>query len=113
MGELGNNKGRDGGLRMADVTYTEALVALNNRLDGLVEMARVQEETQQLVRDMNGFVREHGQVIAAHEQWITGHELRHEGVDKDQRRLSNRVWALGGGSGILAAVAMLLQAFGK
>ena len=67
------------------------------------------EDVYALVLKTNGFSREHGKILAAHRQWLENHDEVHKARDKDFRTLSSRVWLLGGSSGLLAGVAMILQ----
>lgn len=81
---------------------------LGEKIDGLASSSR-QEEILNSVNEINGYVRDHGEILAGHQQWMESHDKVHEGQDKDFRSLSSRVWILSGGSGLLAAVAMILQ----
>jgi len=98
-------------------SYTEALQELIKKIDllagtaGSVTTGSIgrQEEILTAVSQVNGFVREHGEMLAAHQQWLESHGEAHTAKDKDFRTLSSRVWVLGGGTGILATVAMILQ----
>ena len=76
-----------------------AIGALKERLDAIYT----------LVLATNGFARDHGEMLAAHGQWIEGHEKEHTKLEKDVRTISSRMWLLSGGTGILAAVASVLQ----
>lgn len=67
------------------------------------------EDVHALVQQTNGFVREHGQMLSAHQQWIESHNQSHIKVEKDMHILSSRVYTLSGGSGLLAIVATILQ----
>jgi len=91
---------------MADTEYTAALQLLTTKIDALADSATRREE---MLVAINGHVREHGETLATHTEWILGHTQRHEDISADMHSLSSKVWALGGGSGILAALAMVLQ----
>jgi len=77
---------------MAKQTYTEALQEILDRLEAggtsavvaarLDEIARRQDETIVLLRKLNGSVREHGQALAQHSQWIADHQQAHTVLDK-------------------------------
>ena len=69
------------------------------------------EDIYSLVLKINGFAREHGEILAAHRQWMESHSEIHIAQDKDFRTLSNRVWVLSGGSGLLSVIATILQFF--
>lgn len=73
------------------------------------KFASHQEEILAAVNQINGYVREHGEILAAQGQWVKSHSDVHVAQDKDFRTLSNRVWVLSGGSGLLAVVAAILQ----
>ena len=71
-------------------------------------IAKIDTQTELLTK-INGYVREHGEELAANKQWIWGHKQTHEDIDKDMRTLSNRLWILSGGTGTLSIVATILQ----
>lgn len=81
---------------------------LDAKLDKVASRDR-QEEIQTTVNLIGGYVKDHGEVLAGHKQWIESHGEAHTARDRDFRALSNRVWILSGGSGLLATVAMILQ----
>jgi hypothetical protein len=91
---------------MADTEYTAALQMLITRIDAQDTAAARREE---LLTKINGFVRDHGEQLAAQKQWIWGHKQTHEALDKDVHNLSNRLWILSGGTGVLSVVAAILQ----
>jgi len=98
---------------MSDLSLFEALEKLGKdidaRIDGLASRDQ-QEEIHNTVDQINGYVRSHGELLAAHQQWMISHDKVHETQDKDFRSLSSRVFLLSGGSGLLATAAMILQA---
>lgn len=67
------------------------------------------DDIHRLVLATNGFAREHGELLSAHGQWIGGHEKDHIKIERDIQTLSNRLWVLSGGSGVLAVIATILQ----
>jgi len=91
---------------MPDTEYTAALQQLTSKIDALADSGARREV---LLTTLNGHVREHGEALATHTEWILGHNQRHEDLSKNMNSLSNKVWTLSGGSGILAAIAMVLQ----
>ena len=93
---------------MSDSSYTEALLELSTKIDQLAVVGR-QEEILAALSQINGYVREHGEVLASHSQWMASHDKVHVAQDGDFRTLSSRVWLLSGGSGLLAIVATILQ----
>lgn len=91
---------------MADTEYTAALQMLITRIDAQDTAAARREE---LLTKINGYVRDHGEQLAAHKQWIQGHKQIHTTLDRSVHNLSNRLWILSGGTGILSVVAAILQ----
>lgn len=81
-------------------------LASRDQIDGLGNQV---EKIQATVDQINGYVRVHDADLAAQKQWMESHDKAHVIQDKDFRSLSSRVFLLSGGSGLLAAVAMLLQ----
>lgn len=69
------------------------------------------EDVYALVLKINGFARDHGEMLSAHQQWMEGHEKGHVKIEKDIQTLSSRMWVLSGGTGLLAVVASILQFF--
>jgi len=78
------------------MSYTSALEAIQKRLDSLTVitpevggallarldmLAGQQGETNNLLRAMNGRIRENSQAVAAHTQFITDHEEVHKTQD--------------------------------
>lgn len=98
---------------MNDEELTEAIVAQTSQLEKILvagmERAQRQEEILAAITRMNGFVRNHGEALAAHQQWMESHDEVHRTRDKDFRTLSNRVWALAGLDAGLALAAMAIQ----
>lgn len=90
-------------------SYTDALLDLSTKIGVLAGCAGRQEEILLAVSEINGYVREHGEVLAAHQQWIESHQDKHVARDRDFRALSSRVWTISGGSGLLAIAATVLQ----
>ena len=78
-----------------------AIASLRERVDDIYK----------IVVATNGFAREHGEMLSAHRQWIKGHENDHTKIEKDMRTMSSRMWALSGGTGILAVASAILQFF--
>jgi len=93
-------------------TYTEVLQDLSAKIDGLGELASRQKEILAALNQINGNVRTHGETLAANQQWIEGHTQIHTTLNNRVRVISNRLWVLSGGTGILAAIALVLQAIG-
>ena len=91
---------------MADTEYTAALQTLIAKLDAQDTAALRREK---LLTKINGYVRDHGEQLASHKQWIWGHKQTHEALDKNVHNLSNRLWILSGGTGVLSVVATILQ----
>ena len=67
------------------------------------------DDIHRSVLTMNGFARDHGELLSAHGQWIKGHEKDHVKIEGDIQTLSSRLWLLSGGSGVLAVIATILQ----
>ena len=100
-------------------TYTEVLQDLSAKIDGLGELASRQCPTAPHIKEIlaalnkiNGNVRTHGEILAANQQWIEGRAQIHSALVDQVRVISNRLWVLSGGTGILAAIALVLQAIG-
>ena len=93
---------------MTDIECDPTLQLILSKLDSLAISADRRED---MLLKINGHVREHGEQLAAHQEWIKGHTNTHNTLDNNMQTLSNRVWALSGGSGILAVVATILQIF--
>jgi hypothetical protein len=87
-------------------------VDLGEKIDTLADLAGQQEEILAAVNRINGHVRAHGEQLAANQQWIEGHTRTHTTLDKRVHVLSNRLWVLSGGTGVLAAIALVLQTLG-
>lgn len=98
---------------MNNAELTEAIEAqtlqLKRILDAGMERAQRQKEILGTVTRMNGFVRDHGETLAAHQQWMESHDSVHVTRDGDFRTLSNRVWALAGLDAGLALAAIVIQ----
>ena len=82
-----------------ELQRSSAIGSLGGRLDDIYA----------LVLKINGFAREHGEMLSAHQQWVESHEREHIKVEKDMHTLSARMWALSGGTGLLVIVAEILQ----
>jgi len=91
---------------MSDTEYTTTLQTLIAKIDAQDTAATRREE---LLTKINGYVREHGKQLATHTEWIHGHRRSHVALNKDVRSLSNRLWILSGGTGILSIAATILQ----
>jgi chromosome segregation ATPase len=98
---------------MNKLSYTQALLELSAKIDQLADLASRQEEILTAVNQINGRVRDHGELLAAHQQWRTGHEAEHSDLDGRLRTLGSRLWAVGGGGGLLGLLATILQFLGK
>jgi len=98
---------------MNTIELTGAIAVQTAQLEKILlsgmERAQRQEEILAAVTKVNGYVRDHGETLAAHSQWMESHGKVHITQDKDFRALSGWVWKLGGGSGLLAIVATILQ----
>lgn len=94
---------------MNKISYTDALLELGAKIDALTDCVGRQEEILLAVSKINGHVREHGEALAANQQWIKGHKKEHQVLDSRVQTLGNRVWVLSGGTGLLAIVASVLQ----
>ena len=93
------------GATVAKLSYAEALEKVLDRLDeaaispggGAALLARLDgidkrgEETVDLLNRLNGHVREHGQQLAAHGEWMKSHQSIHKGMDTRLDRLSNKI----------------------
>ena len=71
-------------------------------------IAKIDTQTE-LLMAINGYVREHGEQLAANKQWIWGHKETHEKIDKDMHTLSSWLWKLSGGTGLFAILATVFQ----
>lgn len=81
-----------------------------HRIDCGVEAFKERlDDIYALMLKLNGFVRRHGETLAAHSQWLDTHEQEHEKAEREMRTLSSRLWALGGGGGLLGLIATILQ----
>ena len=89
-----------------DKEYTTTLHVLITKIDGLAASADRREE---LLTKINGYVRDHGEQLAANKQWIWGHKQTHDDLETNIHTLSNRLFLLSGGTGILSIVATILQ----
>jgi len=95
---------------MDNAEFTVALTAQTAQLERILAAGtQRQEDILTAVTRMNGFVRDHGNTLAAHQQWIESHDDVHKTREKDYRTLTNRVWALVGVDTSLAAIAILVQ----
>ncbi len=98
---------------MDNAEFAAALTAQTAQLEKILaagtERSQRQEDILIAVTRMNGFVRDHGEGLAAHQQWIESHDDVHKTREKDYRTLTNRVWALVGIDTGLAAIAILAQ----
>ena len=98
---------------MADKEYIAALQALTAKIDGLIIAGDLRdtagERREDILNAINGYVREHGELLAAHTEWFRGHKKVHEVLDKNLHTLSNRLFAISGGTGLLAVAATILQ----
>ena len=91
---------------MPDTEYLASLQILIAKIDALAISAERREE---LLMKINGYVREHGELLSTHVEWIRTHDRRHKRLERDMHTLSNRIWVLSGGTGVLATVATILQ----
>ena len=66
------------------------------------------KETVQLLRQLNGHVREHGQLLAAHGQWIESHEKAHDAIDKRVDHISLKANIMAGATAVMSLVAGVL-----
>lgn len=87
----------------------EQTLKLERILAAGMERSQRQEEILVAVTRMNGYVREHGEALAAHDQWIDSHEKTTKKMEDDMKTLSNRVYVISGGTGLLSLVATALQ----
>ena len=90
---------------MPDTEYLASLQILIVKIDALADSGARREE---ILSTINGHVREHGEQLAANKQWIWGHKKTHEDIDEEIHSLSNRLWSLSGGTGVLAIIANVL-----
>lgn len=98
---------------MSKTSYTQALLELSAKIDGLADLSGQQDQILAALNLMNGRVREQGKLLAAHQQWLAGHDAEHRVLVGRLRTLSSRLWALGGGGGLLGLFATILQFLGK
>lgn len=91
---------------MPDNEYLASLQILIVKIDALAVAAERREE---MLMKINGHVRDHGEKLAAQKQWIWGHKQTHDDLDRRVHSLSNWLWSLSGGTGILASIAVILQ----
>ena len=66
------------------------------------------EETVELLRTLNGCVREHGEQLAAHGEWMRSHQSIHKGMDRRMERISAKVYVAAGINTALATIAAIL-----
>ena len=104
---------------MAKLSYSEALKQVLDKLDevavapggGAALLVRLDtidkrgEETVDLLRVLNGCVREHGKTLAAHSQWMESHQSIHKTLDKRVDSVARKANIVTGISGILALIA--------
>jgi len=98
---------------MNTIELTEAIAGQTAQLEKIllsgIERAQRQEDILVVITKVNGYVRTHGELLAAHQQWMESHDKAHSAREKDYRTLTNRVWALAGIDAGLATEAILLQ----
>jgi len=90
---------------MPDNEYLASLQVLISKMDAMADSGVRREE---ILSNINGYVRDHGEQLAANKQWIWGHKKTHEDLDIEIHSLSNRLWSLSGGTGALAIIANVL-----
>jgi len=90
---------------MAKRTYTESVDLILAKVD---ESSDRWEEAVRLLRQLNGYVRGHGELLAAHDQWMESHEKAHTALGKQMDHISLKANLIGGGSSLLALIAAAL-----
>lgn len=95
--------------RLLEVVHSLADKEEQQRSSAIGILSSRLEDIYALVLKINGFAREHGEILSAHQQWIESHEKEHVKVGKDIHTLSARIWAISGGTGLLVVVAEILQ----
>lgn len=111
-------------------TYTQTLVDIRDCLQqiggqlqqprttpGEVILTRLdmldqrQEEMISLLKEMNGRVREHAELLARHGQWMEDHvAATHTALEKDVESAMKRANIVGALNGALTAIAGILSA---
>jgi len=93
------------------LTYTQQLAELSARIGDVSSIAERQQETNTLLRELNGHVREHSEILAGLEQWRKDHEAVHTSLDGQMHSFRTWLWSLGGGGGLLGLFSALRQFF--
>jgi len=60
------------------------------------------DEVVDLLKAMNGRTREHGELLAAHGQWLESHQQVHEALDKRIDQVSLKTNVIAGVNALLA-----------